>query len=191
MHARTAALWRLGALVAVVSAVVVIAFFARLGSGDVVRHEVHPSYAEAYDNVDDSTRASDVVVLARGIKILETSEDKLSTGLVSTRFTFTVVQSFKGKIQVGTTLVVKQPGGAAGNMRTIVDGDPLMHETGTYLLFLKRVVGGPYDGDFFTLGGPSGRLAQDGLGKFHAEGEGILKVDGEATVSDLAPSLGG
>jgi hypothetical protein len=170
-------------------ALILVVITSGQGSRQPVIHSVHPSYAEAYDNIVDATRASDVVVVARGKRVLETAESELSPGLVATRFEFNVIKSFKGTAKVNSTIVVKQQGGEAGNIKTIVDGDPLMQTTGTYLFFLKQIVGGPYDGEYFALGGPSGRLLQASSGELSVEGESILKVQKGATVDALASDL--
>lgn len=144
---------------------------------------VDVSYAAAYDNAKDAAAAADVVVVAVVDGIDSAEEDRLTPGFGTTLLDMSATNVIKGPIDKDFTL--KQDGGPVRDGRMVVDGDPPLVEGSTYLLFLVAIKGGPYDGDYFMLGGPSGRLRVMPDGSLRAEGASLMKVDKTETLDSI------
>lgn len=135
---------------------------------------VHMSWAWNYADLTELREAADAVVEGRVVSVA-TAEDKSAAGLAASLVTMRVDRPLKG--ESGATIVVKQTGGYLGGVYQRVDDDPLMAVGDHVLLYLAYVDSGPYDGVYFVLGGPQGRLAVNANGTLTPFGDIKLGVD--------------
>jgi hypothetical protein len=172
-------------LAAAVCLIVLSAVPAAVGAGLLASHKqdvvLSASWAQGYSSLGDLRKAAALVAVGHVAGIVYEGEDVLSPGVATTRYSFVVDRLIKG--QAAGTIVVKQTGGHLGDVLQRIEDDPLMAAGDRYVLFLSRVSGGPYDGDYIVLGGPDGRVAVDANGELRSLGQ--VDLGATKNVSDL------
>lgn len=138
------------------------------------------SWAQRFASLDSLRGAAALVVVGQVEGIVYEGDDAQSPGVATTRFSFAVERTIKGR--ASATIVVKQTGGRLGNTVQRVADDPPMAVNDRYLLYLTRVTGGPYDGDYVVLGGPDGRFAVAVDGTLRSLGSVALQAGTSVTV---------
>ena len=113
------------------------------------------SWAKIYHSFTDLKHDADLVVQGTVTRVLQTTAPTSGTP-PSTDFQFTVsrvLQDPAHRLQ-GTTLTLHQTGAKVGNTLYQIDDDPLFQVGEQHILFLHEY----QPGDYFVLGGPSGRF---------------------------------
>ena len=141
---------------------------------------LHMSWANAADTVAGMAANSDAVALVTIKSVAGTGVDKdLGDGAPYTLFTASVERWLKGT--GGSEITIKQTGG--DNVQ--VEDDPLLQVGESAVLFLHQFA----DGQYFIVGGPTGRFHLDGQNNLVPMPDGILKDTGP--LSGLAAELNG
>ena len=115
---------------------------------------ISADWAAGYGTPLEASTHSDLAVVGI-IGAHRTEFDQLAPNLPTTLYQVTVQLTVRGASP--KTIIVTQTGGLINGTMYHVDGDPMMQTGERSLLFLKHVVGGPYDGSYFVIGGPTGR----------------------------------
>ena len=181
---RARARWRVVALLALVLLVVAaLAFMFSQSASPAKKASVRSapvamtvttelsSYARLYDTLPQMVQASDLVAV---VTIGAPNSYNVPGGGIDSDWSATVVQVLIARgeanatgaapLRSGAQIVLRQPGGTVGNHLDLVPDDPAMKSGDRYLVLLHQF--GP--GEYYTLGGPQGRLAIDAQGRLHA-----------------------
>ncbi len=126
------------------------------------------SWARLYHSVGDLKKASDVVVAGTITSIADTTRQGTTP---FTDFTFTIARVvYDPQHRVtGSTVVIHQTGGVINGARTEVADDPLFGVGESAELFLHEYSTGQY----FVVGGPSGRFRIEGGVVHSVNDEGV------------------
>lgn len=118
---------------------------------------IYPSWTRLYNDIKSLKHDSDVAVSGTitGISNTTSSQD-----LVMTDFTFQIRKTLwdPHKRINGTSLIVQQEGGVTNNTRYVAEDDPLFRVGEEAVLFLHEFS----PGNYFVVGGPSGRFLIQG-----------------------------
>lgn len=156
-------------------------------TGEVTKIEA--SYAESYDSYDAMAKAADLVVDGEIVKATGTTE----VGGVPATYYEVLVHSVAMKTGTAPkTVTVLQTGGVKDGQTFQVEGDPLLRPGDRELLYLKRGADDP--NVFYTLAGPSGRLAISETGKLSKIGDSALTgvpATGEQALENVVAQVDG